>query len=1235
MKSIFKTCLAAAIALMMGTQLWAANGKTTVDQVTSTRTVLNAVDFIITNATPFGTDGVVDIQNEKAVIILQNVKPSAAIPLLSAHVKVNGGRAINNSNCQVKLYNRGCIILPYGNNTKPLTVYAEKNFEGESADNFGLGNDGGFMNTLTAAQLKNRIRSFKLKRGYMVTFSIKDRGRGYSRCFIADDEDLEFAQLPAILDRSISSYRIFKWYDTGKAALANNTSAEAVSALNVTSCYSFGLGESRLPDAECVPHHIYENWPSAASCGQVTYSCHLKTNNEPLNSADPTPNTQEEILANWEDLMATGMRLCSPSSWDGSDYTNGSGFLKTLLDEIDKRGWRCDIVDLHCYWQEGNFSSVQNWKNTTGRPVWISEWVWGASWNSNGAFASGVTEAQNASAVQRICNTLNNMACVERYYYWNSERDPSKIYKNGSLTAAGKYYASINSGLGYKKSQEYVPKCPPQVAPTNLGVEYDAKTGKATLTWTESNGEMNEYIHLQCRHSSSQAWTDIADVPFDETTTTYTVSDVDAQQGWQFRISEKNANGSIQNSNIVMVVNSDVTTGDAVTIGDETLYIGGNMLVNGDFSMGLHGWTNGKGDALAQPWFQAPAIGGSDGGPYLQCYGNGGTGTESSIKMAVKLKPNTNYYFLADACNMTSSSSAKVVLSTNGTNTNGGQVGTISNISTAWQSMYCTFNSGSNEYVILQFTTLGAQSRFDNLRLYELFSTQEQALDNGAAMARQRAQTLMDYNPQFNSTLTEQLANVDADKQADMDYVKAITDEAIQALATLPLLQVRAKEMKALVSQYPIIGSEQLAAIADEVENRGAVDTTPQWVLQTYEALSDQIEESLPLTTVEGKVKSPNFTSTTGWITIAGTHTGGDQRTATQDGVTCWNAWWALNPSEDNGKTMAIKQELTALPQHGLYFNECRASTQHYCLSDQHAYITDGTTTAVSPTLTSDYLDLTNISVADRWQTLTTLPVYADVQGSVTIGFESSKAGSTDMAYRKMDASSNTGDHREGWWCATDFQLRHLPFYQTTVKAQQWQVACLPYNVAKTPGVTFYQIVGILSDFSALCLEQIDEVEAGEPFIYMSENDLAQFREYGQPKSSANNNGTGNLRGFYTTSATSPKEYYSLIDGRWWKDSNTRTSIGNYHAILRPFNDNQAKPYTLYDTWNGATMPITGITDAEKEVLTVTAIDQPAIATQQGARLYNMNGTPVLQESVRPGVYIKVENGKATKIVIE
>ena len=72
------------------------------------------------------------------------------------------------------------------------------------------------MNTLTAVQLNNKIRSFKLKRGYMVTFSTQASGRGYSRCFIAASSDLEVAELPAVLDQKISSYRIFKWYDAGK-----------------------------------------------------------------------------------------------------------------------------------------------------------------------------------------------------------------------------------------------------------------------------------------------------------------------------------------------------------------------------------------------------------------------------------------------------------------------------------------------------------------------------------------------------------------------------------------------------------------------------------------------------------------------------------------------------------------------------------------------------------------------------------------------------------------------------------------------------------------------------------------------------------------------------------------------------------------------------------------------------------------------------------------------------------
>jgi len=199
------------------------------------------------------------------------------------------------------------------------------------------------MNTLTDAKLNNAIRSFKLKRGYMVTFSIGARGRGYSRCFIADHEDLEFATLPAVLDKHITSYRVFKWNNAQKKGLASDTGAEGNQVLNSAWCYDWGPGQDRGVDTETVPHKIHKSWPAVADCGRVTYSPHMKTDNEPGNSADDQPGTVAEVLAYWEDAMATGMRLCSPSSHDGS-----LNWLREFMNEIDARGWRCDILDMHC-----------------------------------------------------------------------------------------------------------------------------------------------------------------------------------------------------------------------------------------------------------------------------------------------------------------------------------------------------------------------------------------------------------------------------------------------------------------------------------------------------------------------------------------------------------------------------------------------------------------------------------------------------------------------------------------------------------------------------------------------------------------------------------------------------------------------------------------------------------------------------------------------------------------------
>lgn len=535
-----------ALFFATGVSSFAKNTVRTITQVTSAVTLSEDVDYVITGASPFAVTGSIDITNtDHAVVILENIRPSKALSYLS-FITINGEAAVNDENCQVKMYAQGAIILPYDKDIKPLTVYSGQNFSGQSVNSFGLENSGGYMNTLTSIKLNNKIRSFKLKRGYMVTFSTLAGGRGYSRCFIADTEDLEFAQLPNVLDNKISSYRIFKWNDAEKKGIANDTRYASTQALNVSWCYSFGLGENRGMDCECVPHHIYEDWPSSAACGGVTYSPHMKTNNEPGNSADDRPQSVETILNNWENLMRTGMRLCSPSSHDGS-----LNHLWEFMDSIDARGWRCDILDIHSYWAEGSFGQLNGWYNRYKRPIWISEWVWGASWNNNGAFAG---DKRNDDATYNgtlpILNKLNEWPYVERYAYWNSEQWYTNIYRDGQLTKLGQYYASMKSGMGYRKDYEYIPKFAYKKV-NKLNINYVSSSKRADFTWNVPNGEQTDsmYIEMLGADGTWKRFTKIDGSESTEQTYQHVYQEIPAGGTYSFRIRAFDSDGVQRLSN--------------------------------------------------------------------------------------------------------------------------------------------------------------------------------------------------------------------------------------------------------------------------------------------------------------------------------------------------------------------------------------------------------------------------------------------------------------------------------------------------------------------------------------------------------------------------------------------------------------------------------------------------------------------------------------------------------------
>ena len=1161
-----------------------------VSQVSESVNLTDNVDYVITDATPFTTAGSVNIKNtEHAVLIIKSIKPSKVISSwLKTHVFINGEQAINGNNCQVKMYASGAIIMPYAKDIKPLTVYSEQNFGGESCNDFGLENSDGYMNTLSDAKLNNKIRSFKLKRGYMVTFSTRKDGRGYSRCFIADKEDLEINTLPAILDKKISSYRVFVWQNAKKAGLASDTRKEANAAVNSSWCYTWGLGENMLPDFECVPNHIKEDWPTSRECGRVTYSCHMKTNNEPGNSADDTPQDVATVLANWENLMRTGMRLCSESSHDGS-----MGHLKAFIDSIDARGWRCDIIDLHCYWPTDKFNNL-NWYSSyygNGRPIWISEWVWGASWSNNGAFAVSNRDdfkgnwQNNYNGTKPILEVLNANSKVERYAFWNSEANCSKIYLDGQLSTLGEYYATMGDDLGYNPANEYIPKNPPMKAPTNLKASFDKATKKVTLQWHEVNGEYNQSMDIMVKTPGNVVFTKLQSVDLQEEESDYSIT-VDGIAGNVYKIRIYDLNKTALYTNEATAVNEKLEYGDDVSVVNgtdvKTMYLGGNMLINGDFELGAADWTNGKGETITAPYFQIVPEAGINNSAFLQCYGNGSSNADAAaIRKVIDIEENTSYYVGAAGCN---NNPDKQQISVSTSNT---APGTLARVKfpkvTEWAKLATSFTTTTQKYLWITLFELGGKAQFDDFKVCKLFDTPEEALADALAWEKKRAEAFKAFNTKYND-LNEEIDGILASNATANEIESAI----ISALKTI--------KTRTADAAYEAIKSDAERAIPEGLE----------YVYNTT------------------AIKDGDFGSTYSWTTKCGTYKNGDQRTATHDGKKCWNAWWSLSATGNEAQTMEVKQtvtynssDATTLLSHGLYALECKALTEHLCETDQHAYLTNNETneTLVSVNLPIGKLDLPCFK--DKWTTLSTSYMYVNERGSITVGFTGSKKGAKDGLWMEYGKGSGKSDNREGWWSATDFRLRFIPVYQTATDASGWATICLPYSFIIPDGVKLYQFAGISKDGTKICLEEVTAPKAGYPYVFHSNTTATlSFYETGTAVSSAETNANG-LRGNFAMSAANryPLNSFVLQNGVWNKVTE-RFAQASFAAFIY-----KTTQLPVVDEWNGTTLPLS-------EAVETAIKSLPTPNAQHPAPTYDLSGRRV--NDSQKGVVIK-EGKKQTK----
>lgn len=516
-RKLFLTCLLAASLSM-----FADNTSQTVKEVTGSVTLDGEVDYHISSTTPFTTTGSINITNtDHATVIFDNLLPSKAVKFLS-NVMINGEAARNGSNCQVRIYNAGAMILPYVGN-QPLTVFTEADFGGESSKNFTVNTK--YNLTSSNRTWDNKIRSFILKRGYMVCLGAKGNGTGYSRVFIADkaDKEINLASVSKPLNGRVSYIRISKWNDVIKRGWAGFWSDDVQEKFNTGWCYNWDASDHRdWVDREYVTQHHHEGWPGIADVGENTGSANILGNNEPENKADDKEQDVDvkNVLANWPQMMATGRRLGSPAVARDYDWLN------EFIDSIDARGWRCDFIAVHAYWykdQPGWKSQLESIsKRCGGRPIWITEMNYGANWTGWPGSDTKGTDANYAIELQHmgpILDYLNDAPYIERYAFYNNVQDCRYAIAGDKLTPIGEKYANLAPKLAYNSDYEYVPRNPRTYDPSDLTVSFVPRTKTCSMTFKNHCGEFVDDIMVERRKGMKDEWECVAHLAAVEDTT--------------------------------------------------------------------------------------------------------------------------------------------------------------------------------------------------------------------------------------------------------------------------------------------------------------------------------------------------------------------------------------------------------------------------------------------------------------------------------------------------------------------------------------------------------------------------------------------------------------------------------------------------------------------------------------------------------------------------------------------
>ena len=138
----------------------------------------------------------------------------------------------------------------------------------------------------------------------------------------------------------------------------------------------------------------------------------------------------------------------------------GLDWLYSFMSQANNLGYRVDFIPIHWYKCGQTPSQLLSYLTsvyqTTGRPIWLTEFNYGANWCDNPNATPPTlppTPSQEASEVSQFLSVLENAPFVERYSIFNwVTTNRAMVLDDGTLTPAGVIYVNQQSAMAYTQT---------------------------------------------------------------------------------------------------------------------------------------------------------------------------------------------------------------------------------------------------------------------------------------------------------------------------------------------------------------------------------------------------------------------------------------------------------------------------------------------------------------------------------------------------------------------------------------------------------------------------------------------------------------------------------------------------------------------------------------------------------------------------------------------------------------